>query len=570
MQHRRRQTAHSTSVGAAPDLDRRKFLQGVGLAATAAASGLGGMVGSASRLSAGEIGPVSGQARLDAAHQYRLDAADRMLDAGVTDQTPNGDEDLYNPPIGNFSKSLRHNALGEPRRVAYQSLLTALASGEQADFDQIQRAGARKLVSPQAGYAFDTEGLDPQQYAAPAAPAFASAETAAEMVELYWMALLRDVPFDRYEGNPMAEAAAAELSSLADFKGPKEGGAVTTQTLFRDLLPGCTDGPYLSQFMLLGTPFGAEFVERRMRTVVPGLDYGTTFGEWLQIQSGNVPRSQVFDSTRRYIRNGRDLSEWVHIDVLFQAYFNACLILGTPPSAANQPTGGGMACPFNSGNPYAGAVNEDPFATWGPPAVKALLCEVASRGLKATWFQKWQVHRRLRPEEYAGRVHVRLSGQASYPLHPQVLESEVADRLRSKNGSWLLPLAFPEGSPIHPSYTAGHATVAGACVTILKALFDEDFVIPHPVQVKKTNNNNGLALEPYTGAPLTVGGELNKLASNVGTGRNVAGVHWRSDALESFRIGEAVAIAILRDHKKQFNEGGGYTFTKFDGSPITI
>jgi len=31
----------------------------------------------------------------------------------------------------------------------------------------------------------------------------------------------------------------------------------------------------------------------------------------------------------------------------------------------------------------------------------------------------------------------------------------------------LLPMAFPEGSPIHPAYGAGHATVAGACVTIL-------------------------------------------------------------------------------------------------------
>ncbi len=32
-----------------------------------------------------------------------------------------------------------------------------------------------------------------------------------------------------------------------------------------------------------------------------------------------------------------------------------------------------------------------------------------------------------------------------------------------------LPMAFQEGSPMHPSYGAGHATVAGACVTILKA-----------------------------------------------------------------------------------------------------
>jgi len=37
-------------------------------------------------------------------------------------------------------------------------------------------------------------------------------------------------------------------------------------------------------------------------------------------------------------------------------------------------------------------------------------------------------------------------------------------------------------------------------------------------------------LIPYVGPPLTVGGELNKLATNIGQGRNWAGIHFRSDA----------------------------------------
>ena len=41
----------------------------------------------------------------------------------------------------------------------------------------------------------------------------------------------------------------------------------------------------------------------------------------------------------------------------------------------------------------------------------------------------------------------------------------------------LLPVAFQEGSPMHPAYGAGHATVAGACVTILKAFFDTSSVL---------------------------------------------------------------------------------------------
>jgi hypothetical protein len=101
----------------------------------------------------------------------------------------------------------------------------------------------------------------------------------------------------------------------------------------------------------------------------------------------------------------------------------------------------------------------------------------------------------------------------------------------------LLPQVFPEGSPLHPSYGSGHATVAGACVTILKAMFDGSTGYANPVVASA----DGLSLVPYVGSDansLTVEGELNKLASNVAHGRNIAGVHWRSDAYWSLRLGE--------------------------------
>jgi hypothetical protein len=138
----------------------------------------------------------------------------------------------------------------------------------------------------------------------------------------------------------------------------------------------------------------------------------------------------------------------------------------------------------------------------------------------------------------------------------------------SRHGSYLLPMAFPEGSPLHPAYGAGHATVAGACVTILKALFDESFVIPEPVMATP----DGLSLVPYSRPPLTVGGELNKLAMNVAVGRNIAGVHWRSDATESLKLGEQVAISILADQRATYGEKSfaGFTFTRFDGTSVTL
>ena len=92
-------------------------------------------------------------------------------------------------------------------RDAYKSLLHAVE--EEKDFDQITLGLGRKLTNPQAGLATDPEGPDPKNLKILAAPSLDSAEEAAEAVELYWMALLRDVPFAEFTNNNLVETAAA-------------------------------------------------------------------------------------------------------------------------------------------------------------------------------------------------------------------------------------------------------------------------------------------------------------------------------------------------------------------------
>ena len=381
------------------------------------------------------------------------------------------------------------------------------------------------------------------------------------------MALCRDVAFRDYGTNALTLAAAADLSARRDFRGPKSGGQVTPGTLYRGLTPGDLNGPYISQFLLQPLPLGANYIEQRMRTTVAGSEFLTTYSEWLEVQRGCKPTHSInYDATRRYLRNGRDLSQWVHVDVLYQAYFHAMLMLLTPPDAGDE-NSSGLGVPFDGGNPYASSATQDAFGTFGGPHIAALMAEVATRALKAVWFQKWFVHRRLRPEAFAGRIHNHITRVATYPLSSDLESSTVLAALFQKNGTYLLPLAFPEGSPLHPSYGSGHATVAGACVTILKAWFNETHVLPNPVVASA----DGLSHDPYSGPPLTVGGELNKLASNVAHGRNMAGVHWRTDAIESLNLGEAVAISVLRDQKACYNESfNGFSLTKFDGTAITV
>jgi len=114
------------------------------------------------------------------------------------------------------------------------------------------------------------------------------------------------------------------------------------------------------------------------------------------------------------------------------------------------------------------------------------------------------------------------------------------------------------------------ATVAGAAVTLLKAFFDENYVIPNPVMPNPLDNGQTIVpLFPH--ANLTVGGELNKVAANIAIGRHHATVHYRSDGYHSLRLGEQVAISILRDMVKTFAEPfEGFSFTNFDGQVVVI
>ena len=391
-----------------------------------------------------------------------------------------------------------------------------------------------------------------------------SAETAGEMVELYWHALLRNLNFADYGKDADAQAASVDLSLLSTFLGPKvasiAGPVVTPDTLFRGSFAGCVGGPYVSQFLYEDIPNGPIKYPQKYPVPAPTADHMTTVAEWLAVQNG-AARSGPAVAGGRYLINARDLGEFVHKDFSYQAFLNAALIL----LGINNPTTGAKYA-LNPGNPYLRYANQGGFATFGAPHVLDQVARVAVEALRAVWCQKWRFHRRLRPEEFGGRVQF-TGALNKYGLHGDVLNSEALGRIRAINGTALLPQAYAEGCPIHPAYPSGHATIAGACVTVLKAFFNCDTVIATPV----TPNFDGSALDPYAGTPLTVGGELNKLASNVAIGRNLAGVHWRTDAEEGMRLGEAVALAYLRSSRLQWNETfTGATFTRFDGTPVTV
>ena len=540
---------------------RRKFLKTVTAMGIATAAYSAVPTLSVTPAEAAEIGPVSAHRRREQAFRLRLEAALANKNQPIATQPTNSDEDIYSNRIGSFSKTLPHNSLGEVDQHAYDVLLAALTSGESSDFEKIPLGGTAKLANPQAAYAFDMLGPDGHHPVLPAAPSLNSAQESSEIAEDYWAALTRDVPFNDYDTNSDIAAAAANLSKFSDFRGPKENGQVTPDTIFRGFTASDLVGPYFSQFLWKNIPYGATTIVQKYKTAAPGTDYMTDYSSWLNIQNGGAAVPFVFDPTPRYLRSGRDISEWLHRDFSYQGSLGAALILLSMGVSA-----------FDDNNPYKSYQKQNSGITLGSQAILDLLARVSDLALKACWFQKWLVHRRVRPEEFGGLVHnyMTRNPKPSYPLHKDLISgpgTEVLARTFSKFGSYLLAQAYPEGCPTHPAYPAGHATLAGACNTVLKWFFKEDLEVPSPVVA----SSDGSTLNTYTGPTLTVGGELNKLASNASICRDTAGVHWRTDGEQGLLLGEAMAIGMLQDLAKTNTEQfAGLSLTKFDGTTITI
>ncbi|WP_437967969.1 vanadium-dependent haloperoxidase [Sorangium sp. So ce260] len=529
--------------------------------------------------------PLDHELRLRAL-RVRVAAAVDQFEAPIAPHPDNGDEERYPSKIGTDTRGLPHDARGEVDPDAYRAAARAHASREWDDFEAIPLGGTRKLVNPIGTLAASLTGTTPVQIGVPPAPALASAQKAAEAVEVYWKALLRDVPFESYAGSDDVADAIEEIDRLSGYTGPRDGGRVTLETVFRGSVtyadprdrsgrtarhvvpPGVLDGPYISQFLLRDIPYGPQVLGGAIRTALPGNDFQTDPAEWLAVQNGlNPTRSIAYDPVRRYISTGRDLAEYVHGGGAL--FWGAALLLGAARSA-NPGVPGGVAAPLSPTNPYlTSATQGSGAATFALAYLQGLLPLGTSRAIRAAYWQKWFVHRSLRPEAYGGLVHHRLANDArEYPLHEDILGSLAVELTFDAFGSYLLPQAFPEGAPLHGSYPGGAAAIAGVNATLLKAFFDEDHVIDDPFVPDPADPTR---LVPYSGPPLTVGGELNKLATNYAFGRNWAGIHWRTDAAASLALGEQVAISLLRDERRTFREPfEGFTFTRFDGTRVTL
>lgn len=520
----------------------------------------------------------------------------------------NGEEDVAElNQFTSFRKGLKHNAKGLVKAEHYTEFRRACEGLKLNAFESIPIGTTekkfRKWESPTAGAIYDLEGPDAQAVTMPPAPELGSAELAYEMAEVYLMALVRDTDFSMYEGDDCVAEAATSLDmarklAADELDGTRRDRKVTASNIFRGEGIGVISGPHISQFLLAGTAdlndpkgggeqgfieYGAQRIDQRVRTARPRLDFMQTLEKWLEVQNGAAPAindKKLFVQpgekleSQRFIASARDLATYVHFDQLYQAYLNACLLLISTRAAGQV------------GLPHSGAKKTVGFAQFGGPHILSLLTEVATRGLKAVRYQKFTQHRRARPEAIAGLIsqYKDYENEKSNPfaaMKPLVdnldcimfkgrplLDSVFDFNKKRKGKGYFLPMAFLEGSPMHPAYGAGHATVAGACVTTLKAFFNTDATINNIYE----SESDGVALRRLKGAkPLTIEGELNKLAANISIGRNMAGVHYYTDYSESVRMGEEIAIGVLEEQLYTYPEKVRMTLRRFlDGREVLL
>ena len=287
------------------------------------------------------------------------------------------------------------------------------------------------------------------------------------------------------------------------------------------------------------------------------------------VEKKDDPDAQV----TRHIISGRDLANKVRRQVPYLSIRDAAEILL------------GMGVPKDPNIPYGTEADEietgRPFLDFGPHDILDVVVNVFMSGQNVCRYRKWKVHRRLRPEECGGRIHAQRNRGRAFNVPSSVLDSTALSEIESTHGSHLLPQAYTEGSPTHPSFPAGHSGVAGATVTVLKALFDgthefanDEMVVPVADGTTSADLANGgtatdvqqtrlESLDDVSGgtvaatkdeiddtatSPVTVNDELNKLAANMAFGRNWAGIHYRTDGIDGFLVGEQAAVRYLQAH----------------------
>lgn len=516
-----------------------------------------------------------------------------------------------NGPMGDylwvFSKTLQHDATTYlPDRDQVDQVLDFFTDPTFEKLNNLPSSttSTRLLEDPAGGLGFEPISKHQSLIMSEEYIPINSARGVMEMTEVYCMALGRDLKIsdlnssadpttitlypngcDGSTGASGSVSAQRILDHLNNYTSttsvipnwPLNGtGQTDLSLIFRGNSPDEDIGQYISQFLILDVPFANGSFEQKYAPECDTIGSVTEAG-YLSIQNGEEILTNTKLPSRR-IQTLRDLGSLVHNDPAYGLYFNAGLIAARAGLDALKDGGNGSN-----------------FLDTGGPDYLTTIGAVTRAALRTAWVTKWQSDLKIRPENAAGRL-AWLDANPSAKTGDletwyNYFSTDLLDDMKDWNDGLVtgtgtgslpfLPLLFPEGSPTHPAFPAGHATVAGACVTVIKAFVKTHDSLNNAISwtsvfgdVQRVDDTTGnLVNAPDSGE--TIIGELNKLASNPSLGRNIAGVHYRCDGDCGIRMGEEVAISYLKEMTGSYypdiiSDKIEFNLQKFDGTFIKI
>lgn len=478
-----------------------------------------------------------------------------------------------------FSKTLKHDDNGLTTVEDLNRLIRiSLEKGSLESINDLLMSQdpnkTRKIEGVATGNSFWIRGSDVQLYNT-SNDFFPvdSLKHACEMIEVYENALLRDVAFNDFSIQDVNVTRALnslnKYNELSSYTGPVNSEKkITGQELFRGNGKDELAGPYISQYLVLPYSYNGINIDQKYRVEndVPATIDHTNY---LNIQRGIVGGPPNFSGDSKYAYSPRVLGSIVHNDPLYWAYYNACLI-----SKQN-----GIKLDYE-GNDVTSAWTDQGF-----PDLLESIAEISLGALRSAWNSKYNITLRLRPEAMAQRVDCikkeMFVGDVFDTIKDNLVHGEdTLAEVFSRNNNYLLLMMYPEGSPTHPSCPAGHAVVSGACTTVMKAFLkthDSDNIpLNWPSEAKHSINGNDLVTYINDDKNImTIVGEINKLASNMALGRDIGGVHYRSDGVEGIFLGEKFAIKYLQIKLKEYiglynGMISSFKLEKFNGEFIEI
>ena len=470
-----------------------------------------------------------------------------------------------------FSTTLTHNE--EYRMASCDSVQTLIdylkCSGDESGMDvdpSSSRAvyaagdsgttmcGLPRLSGPNAAY------MDP-----------VTQRQALELAELYVLTLIRDCPLHAMN-DANCQYLTRGINFLNSFSSrpydytPDNIGAFP----FKDDVQ-----PRLSQHWFLPQRVGASPPYRRLYNVQRSNTDVWRREQYYESQQGNYTNRQNYETSLKYVHSCRSLGSNVNGEPVYSTYFLAALgtyeLLSTVEKDVfeRQPPGSYVYTSINGGY-------DDLLVS---------IAEVSRYALAESYRRKYWSYLRARPVQFASMVDLLLSDKSTgvvrtFTDHFDTVERRnflnlMGDLTQSDVGEFNYLLRTQYITDNHPSFPHGHGTVAGAAVTIIKAMlrleteFGQSVVWPRPMN---DGSEDGTTLNTKTGQT-TFTAELNKLAFNVALGRMCVGQHFNTEAYESLLFGEEIGIQFLR---KRLCDSDSQTllrpfrFERFDGTKIIL